>query len=108
MGVQGTSNALLSWVNYSVHWVNLLGAIFLLYPTCIFIFIICLPYVSSSWAILESSIEGNGLPFIYLLKTLMVIMPVTLGLQGVAEMLGSILVLLGHSQQQATDAKQIV
>lgn len=66
------------------HWVNLLGTLFLLMPTCIFIFIICLPYVQSSIAMNESSIEGNGLPFLFVLKSLLLVLPVLLSLQGIA------------------------
>ena len=71
-------------------WVNLFGTLFLLFPTCIFIFVICLPYVGSSWEIMETSIEGNGLPFVYLLKTLLLIQPVLLMLQGFGEILKSV------------------
>jgi TRAP-type mannitol/chloroaromatic compound transport system permease small subunit len=50
----------------------------------------------ASWAIGETSAENNGLPFIYLLKTLMILMPATLLLQGVAEILKSLLVLINQ------------
>jgi len=72
------------------HWVNLLGTVFLLFPTCLFILIICYPYVASSWAILETSIEGNGLPFVYLLKSLLLLQPVLLMVQGLGEALKAI------------------
>jgi TRAP-type mannitol/chloroaromatic compound transport system permease small subunit len=88
--------------------VDLVGGIVLLLPLCVLIFISSWDYVAASWTILEASSENDGIAAIYLLKTLMVIMPVTLGLQGIAEILSSILILSGDSQQQATDAKQIV
>ena len=69
------------------HWVNLLGTLFLLLPTCIFIFVICLPYVESSIAMNERSIEGNGLPFLFVLKSLLLILPVLLSLQGIAHII---------------------
>lgn len=69
------------------HLVNLFGTLFLLLPTCGFIFVICLPYVSSSFAMGERSVEGNGLPFLYLLKSLLLIMPVLLSLQGIANLI---------------------
>ena len=69
------------------HWVNLLGTLFLLLPTCIFIFVICLPYVESSIAMNERSIEGNGLPFLFALKSLLLILPVLLSLQGIAHII---------------------
>ena len=77
--------------------VNLIGTLILLFPTCLFILYICLPYVESSWAIGERSIEGNGLPWVYLLKTLLIIQPVLLMIQGSAEVLKNVLILQGQS-----------
>ena len=74
-------------------WVNLLGTLFLLMPTCLFILIICLPYVQDSWAILEHSIEGAGLPWVYLLKSLLILQPALLLIQAVAEIIKNILIL---------------
>lgn len=71
-------------------YVNLFGTLFLLFPTCLFILVICFPYVAASWEIKETSIEGNGLPFVYLLKTLLLLQPILLMVQGVGEVLMSI------------------
>ncbi|EAT13085.1 TRAP transporter small permease subunit [Bermanella marisrubri] len=65
-------------------WVNIFGTLFLLFPTCLFVLIICWPYVADSWSIQERSIEGSGLPFLYLLKTLLILQPLLLMIQGVA------------------------
>ena len=43
------------------------------------------PYVARSWAILEASRETSGLPFIYLLKTLIPAFALLMALQGVAQ-----------------------
>ncbi len=75
--------------------VNLLGGIFFLVPVCLVIIFTSLDYVLASWAIHETSAENNGLPFVYLLKTLMLLMPATLLLQGVAEIIKSGLVVSG-------------
>ena len=75
--------------------VNLLGGILFLVPVCLLIFFTSWNYVLASWAIQETSAENNGLPFVYLLKTLMVLMPVTLLLQGIAEIIKSSLVISG-------------
>mgnify|MGYP003384518359 CR=1 FL=1 len=75
--------------------INLLGTLFLLFPTCLFIFIICLPYVESSWNMNERSIEGNGLPWLYALKALLLVQPVLLMLQGAAEVIKNIMILKG-------------
>ena len=77
-------------------WVNIFGTVFFLFPTCLFVLIICLPYVSSSWAINEHSIESSGLPWLFLLKSLLLVQPVLLMLQGVAEILKSVLILKGQ------------
>lgn len=89
--------------------VDLLGGLFFLMPMCALIFISSWDYVLSSWAIAETSAENDGLPFIYLLKTLMLIMPVTLLLQGIAEILRSVLVVAGYesSLTETTPATEI-
>ncbi len=82
-------------------WVNILGTVFLLFPTCLFVLIICIPYVASSWAIGEHSIESSGLPFLFLLKSLLLVQPVLLMIQGVAEILRNALMLKGDARIQA-------
>ena len=76
--------------------VDLLGGLFFLLPVTLLIFVTSWDYVAASWAITETSAENNGLPFIYLLKTLMLIMPGMLLLQGIAEVLKSGLILSGR------------
>ncbi|MEH6346878.1 MAG: TRAP transporter small permease subunit [Bermanella sp.] len=77
-------------------WVNIFGTVFFLFPTCLFVLIISFPYVSTSWAINEHSIESSGLPWLFLLKSLLLVQPVLLMLQGVAEILKSVLTLKGQ------------
>ena len=71
-------------------WVDTFGALFFLLPTCAVIFWLSLNYVSSSWAIYERSAESAGLPWVYLLKSLLLIMPSLLLLQGISEFLQSL------------------
>jgi len=88
--------------NYSLRrkaLIDLLGTVFFLIPFCILVFFSSWDYVVASWAILETSSETGGIAAVYLLKTLMVIMPITLGIQGLAEILNSIIVLSGASPQ---------
>jgi TRAP-type mannitol/chloroaromatic compound transport system permease small subunit len=77
--------------------VDLLGGLLFLIPVTLLIFFTSWDYVAASWTIAETSAENNGLPFIYLLKTLMLIMPGMLLLQGIAEVLKSALILAGRS-----------
>lgn len=58
--------------------VDLFGTLIFLIPFCIFILVTALPYVSSSWKLLETSREAGGLPMVFLLKTLILVMPVLL------------------------------
>ena len=66
--------------------VNAGGIIFLLLPTSLFIIWSSLPYVSQSWRITEESSEAGGLPFVYILKTLIPLMAGLLTLQGCVEL----------------------
>jgi TRAP-type mannitol/chloroaromatic compound transport system permease small subunit len=73
---------------------NLFGSLVLLLPVCIFIFFISFNYVSSSWKIMESSPEAGGLPLVYLNKSLILLLAITLSLQGLAEFTRNLLILL--------------
>ena len=73
--------------------VDLTGATILLLPFCGLILVGSWDYVMASWAIKETSSETGGIAAVYLLKTLMIIMPITLGLQGIAQIINSILVI---------------
>jgi TRAP-type mannitol/chloroaromatic compound transport system permease small subunit len=55
--------------------VNALGTLFFLLPFCIFLVWASWNYVAIAWAIREGSREASGLPWVYLLKTLIILMP---------------------------------
>lgn len=61
--------------------VNLLGTLVFLVPFSIFLFLIGWDYVMASWATLESSREAGGLPLVFLLKSLILVLPALLLLQ---------------------------
>ena len=83
-------------------WVNSLGGIVFLMPLCAFICFASWNYVSESWAIYETSPEPGGIPAVYLLKSLLPLMAMTLFLQGLAETLRSMLVLVEGQPGEAT------
>jgi TRAP-type mannitol/chloroaromatic compound transport system permease small subunit len=62
-------------------WVNLLGTMLLVVPFSIYLLWVGWGYVSASWRVFEGSREAGGLDFVYLLKTLMLLLPVLLLLQ---------------------------
>ncbi len=76
-------------------WVDLLGTLLLLVPVCVFIFAIGWDYVAESWSLQEGSREAGGLPGVWLLKTMILVMPVLMILQGVALAVRALLVLRG-------------
>ena len=58
--------------------VDLLGTLVFLVPFCVFLLVIAWPYVATSWKLLESSREAGGLPLVFLLKSLIMILPALL------------------------------
>ncbi|WP_081138601.1 TRAP transporter small permease subunit [Halomonas sp. BC2] len=75
-------------------WIDLMGTLLLLIPVSIFIAVSSFHYVRSSWAIMERSPDG-GIPGVYLLKTLMLVMVALLLLQAVAQLIRQTLILRG-------------
>jgi len=65
--------------------VDLLGTLLLLTPTCVLILALSVQYVLASWSRMEGSADPGGLPLVYLLKTLLLVAPSLLLLQGLAE-----------------------
>jgi len=78
--------------------VNLIGTLFLLLPVCIFIFYISVDYVTTAWRIMEKSSEAGGLPFVYLSKSLLLLMAITMSLQGIAEICRNLQTLLSNNE----------
>ena len=70
--------------------IDLLGTVVFLGLTAGFIIWASWDYVAISWRIREGSAESSGLPFVYLLKTSLVLLPLLLIVQGVAEALKAI------------------
>ncbi len=75
-------------------WIDAIGNIVFLIPFCIFIFFITWDYVAQSWSMKEISADPGGVPAVYLLKSLLPIMAISLLLQGLAETLRSVCVIL--------------
>jgi len=65
-------------------WVNLAGILILLIPVLGFIFYTSWDYVTASWQMLEESGEPGGLPFVYLLKSTILLMTLLLLIQAVS------------------------
>lgn len=70
--------------------IDLFGTLFLLLPTCLFLIYISWDYVMIAWANGEKSHEAGGLPFVFLLKSLILILPILLLVQAVTNILASL------------------
>ncbi|VAW54706.1 TRAP dicarboxylate transporter, DctQ subunit, unknown substrate 6 [hydrothermal vent metagenome] len=62
-------------------WINLFGALFLLLPFMFFISWVSWLYIADSWSVFEGSREAGGLPGVFLLKSLILVMTSLLSLQ---------------------------
>jgi TRAP-type mannitol/chloroaromatic compound transport system permease small subunit len=65
--------------------IDLAGALLLLLPFMLLLLWLSVPFAAHSWAVLERSQETSGLPFVYLLKTLIPLFAALMALQGVAQ-----------------------
>ena len=74
--------------------VNFLGVLFFLFPMCAFFVWTAWDYVALSWSVREVSRNAGGLPypFIPLLKTVLIVMPVAMAAQGASMLARSIIV----------------
>ena len=68
-------------------WVDLFGSLLLLLPVMIFIAWISWEYVIVSWEVLEGSREAGGLPAVFLLKSLIVVLAIMLILQALVQIM---------------------
>ena len=73
-------------------WIDTFGVLFFLLPLCGFLALVSFDFAATSWSIHEASRESGGLPYPWLplVKSVLVIMPVAVGLQGVSLLLRSI------------------
>lgn len=67
--------------------VDFFGCLLLLIPVCLFIAISSWGYVLGAWSLREGSSEAGGLPLVYILKTGMLLMPLLILIQGLAQLL---------------------
>ena len=65
--------------------VNLVGTLLFLVPVCLYLLIIGWEYVAASWSLREGSRQAGGLPLVYLLKSLILALPLLLLLQAACE-----------------------
>ncbi|MCJ9429172.1 TRAP transporter small permease subunit [Kordiimonas marina] len=67
--------------------VNFWGTLLLLVPFLILMWVSAVPYVLDSWSILEESVESSGLPFVYILKSTLLLFTFTLSLHAIISLI---------------------
>jgi TRAP-type mannitol/chloroaromatic compound transport system permease small subunit len=80
-------------------WVDLIGALVLLFLVTLTLLWLSWPYAARSWAVLERSQEASGLPLVFALKTLIPVFAALMALQGVAQAARAVLVLRGRKRR---------
>ncbi|MEM0953818.1 MAG: TRAP transporter small permease subunit [Pseudomonadota bacterium] len=75
-------------------WVNAVGAVLFLLPFCLFVMAISADFVLEAWRIREGSPDPGGIHAVFLLKSLIPLMALSLLLQGIAELARNALTLI--------------
>jgi len=73
-------------------WVDLIGVVIFLLPLCTLLAVKSYDFAAFSWSIHEASRESGGLPYplVSILKSVLVVMPIAVGLQGISLLLRSV------------------
>ncbi len=85
-------------------WINLFGALFLLLPFMLFISWISWSYIANSWSVFEGSREAGGLPGVFLLKSLILVMTFLLTLQALTQIARNIETILSEDSPNRSNA----
>ena len=86
------------------NWIELAGLYFFLFPICIRILTTGEQGLARAWALFEGSRESDGLPFLYLFKTLLPLFAVLMLTQGLSEALKAALRLTGKMEEEVPAA----
>ena len=78
-------------------WINLLGSLFFLLPFCALVIKSSLPFIEQSFSFHEGSPDPGGLPYRWILKSVISLAFFLLFLQGIAEILKNLRTILDKS-----------
>lgn len=84
----------------SIRWkaiADMIGVCLFLLPFMAVVFIWGLPYVQRSWGLMEGSANVGGMPGLFVLKSFILVFSVLIGLQGLA-MIGRSILVLGNRE----------
>ena len=86
------------------NWVELAGIYLFLFPICIRLLAMTEQGLARSWALFEGSRESDGLPLLFLFKTLLPVFAVLMIVQGLSEALKAALRLTGKLDDAPEEA----
>lgn len=86
------------------NWVELAGIYLFLFPICIRLLAMTEQGLARSWALFEGSRESDGLPLLFLFKTLLPVFAVLMIVQGLSEALKAALRLTGKLEDAPEEA----
>ena len=78
--------------------IDLIGVVIFLLPLCGFLALMAYDFAAVSWSIQETTREPGGLPYpaIPLMKSIVIVMPIAVALQGVSMMMRALATLRGN------------
>jgi TRAP-type mannitol/chloroaromatic compound transport system permease small subunit len=77
-------------------WIDIFGTVVFLFPWLFVLVVASVPFIGSSWSILEASREAGGLPGYFLLKSVIWVFAGIVGLQGLSLIARRVLFLMGR------------
>ena len=86
-------------------WIDILGTLVFLFPWLAVIAVTSVPFVAESWRIREASATADGMPGVFLLKSLLLVFCAALFLQGLALIARRSLYLAGRPMHDQDESK---
>ena len=78
--------------------IDLVGSIIFIAPFVIVVTLYAIPFVARSWRLMEGSANFGGMPGLYVVKSFIILFAVVIGLQAIAMVLRSILILFNREE----------
>ncbi len=95
------------WPEPTQGWVDLIGSLLFLFPLVAFLLYGSWDSVVLSWRLREASAETGGLPGLFIVKSLVVVMPALLAVQGVAFVLSAWRKIRGDHREPRTPSTEL-
>ena len=80
-------------------WINLVGTLLFLFPGCYLVIVTSMGFVANSFSIMEGSPDPGGIPFRYVIKSMIPLGFVLVWLQGFSLLIKSFLTIAGRDPQ---------